>query len=205
MLLGMPTLGWSMVLFLGTVYIFALIFREALGRGDDTEYVTDMFDTVPRSMYTTFRCSFGDCTSPAGVPIFEHVQEHYGWFWSVLYCGFVYLVTIGLFNVISAIFVEATMKSAADLADKTKQARLQDIDLWSKQVSKLIRRLVRRHMPEPLFLFACSWEEHCSESLKDRLAEARTSMMSDIPDEECTERLYVTDKDGSRLQCAFIF
>merc|ERR1719487_2407787 len=115
-----------MVLFFCTIYIFALIFREALGRVEEP-VVTEMFDSVPRSIFTVFRCSFGDCSGPGGVPIFEHVQIHYGWVWSLTYCGFEYLITIGLFNVMCAMMG----------------------GMMSVQVTSLLRRLVRRYSPEP--------------------------------------------------------
>jgi hypothetical protein len=197
MFLGMPTLGWSMVLFMGPIYVFALLFRESLGR-DDHEHVSEMFDSVPRSIYTTFRCAFGDCSSATeGFPLFEYVHLHYGWGWSLVYCMFIYIITIGLFNVISAIFVEATMKSAAEQANRTKQARLRDDDLWSLNVSTLIRRLVRQHSPEPRSLFVCSWEMHMNIPLKQRLEDEHAKV--DMLDVEWQERLVVSDKDGKHV------
>jgi hypothetical protein len=192
---GMSTLLWSMVLFFCTIYVFALVFREALGR-DSREHVMPMFDSVPRSIYTTFRCSFGDCSAPGGVPIFEHVQDFHGWVWSMVYCTFTYLVVIGLFNVISAIFVEATMRSATALDLRTKQERLQNDDLWSVQVKCLIRHLVRRHPPEPEELFSYSWDEHCCMSIRDKLHEVRVEDYGDIPDDEWIERLLLLDNQG---------
>merc|ERR1712061_792207 len=105
---GFPTLIWSMVLFLLVIYITSLLFHEFFGKAP-VEHVSDYFDNVPRSMFTTFRCAFGDCSAAGGVPIFEHVQDSHGFMASVLYCLFTFTITVGLFNVISAIFVESTM------------------------------------------------------------------------------------------------
>merc|ERR1712232_1403932 len=105
---GMSTLGWAIVLFTLCVYIVALLFREYLGRREHPE-ILKYFNTVPRAMFTIFRCSFGDCTTDNGAPIFEYVDQHYGFVYSLTYCTFVFVMTVGLFNVISAIFVESTL------------------------------------------------------------------------------------------------
>merc|ERR1719330_211531 len=126
MLGGVQTLVWSMVLFLLMVYVLALIFRELLGRKADHVEVFQLFNSVPRSMFTTFRCSFGDCSTVGGAPLFEQVQLDYGGAHSLFYSLFVFTVTIGIFNVISAIFVESTMAAAMALEQGKRSARLQD-------------------------------------------------------------------------------
>lgn len=100
------------------------------------------FNSVPRSMFTTFRCSFGDCSTSGGVPIFEYVNESYGAAASIFYCLFVFGVTIGIFNVISAIFVESTMAAASELQTSKKKARLQDEQLWNSKITHLCRSIV---------------------------------------------------------------
>jgi len=138
---GMTTLMWSMLLFLVVVYITALLFREFFGRRK-VDNVFELFNTVPRSMLTTFRCSFGDCSTAGGVPIFEYVHESYGGFASLCYCIFVFSITIGIFNVISAIFVESTMNAASALDRAEKNARLADRELWNTRITTLIRAMV---------------------------------------------------------------
>jgi len=137
MLGAMPTLAWSMVLFFLVIYIVALLFREFFGN-TPKEHISEYFHDVPRSMLTTFRCAFGDCSSGGGVPIFEHIHLHYGAAASIFYCFFVFSITIGLFNVISAIFVESTMAAAMDMQQKKKEARQRDELLWSTSISALI-------------------------------------------------------------------
>jgi len=138
---GMPTLGWSMILFFMVVYLVSLLFREAFGR-KEKENVYEFFNSVPRSMFTTFRCSFGDCSTSGGMPIFEHVHNEYGAVASIFYCFFIFAITIGLFNVISAIFVESTMAAAMSLEVAKKKGRLADKRLWNTRISTLIKRLM---------------------------------------------------------------
>merc|ERR1719330_1047871 len=112
------------------VYVLALVLREMLGR-EQHDHIWELFNSVPQSMFTTFRCSFGDCTTLDGAPLFQHVQGDYGGWFSLFYCLFVFSFTIGVFNVISAIFVESTMAAAMALEQGRKQSRLQDPVRWS--------------------------------------------------------------------------
>merc|ERR1712232_813483 len=100
----------------------------------EAENVKEYFDAVPRSIFTTFRCAFGDCAARGGVPIFEFVYDHHGALHVGVYCVFVFVTVIGLFNVISAIFVETTMAAAMSLVNERKMNRLRDVDLWATSV-----------------------------------------------------------------------
>lgn len=138
---GITTLGWAIVLFLLIVYVAALLFREFFGR-KEYENVYEYFENVPRSVYTTFRCSLGDCSAQGGVPIPEHVQLHYGALHSFGYALYSFFVTIGLFNVVSAIFVEATMQAGMNIELNKKKARLADQTLWATRIANITRGLI---------------------------------------------------------------
>merc|ERR1712241_1112084 len=88
------------------------------------------------------RCSFGDCTTDGGTPIFEHVTLFRGGVWSFVYSGFNFIVVIGLFNVISAIFVESTMAAAAKLQVSKLKKRLNDESRWAVNFVILLRALL---------------------------------------------------------------
>eukprot|EP00929_Paragymnodinium_shiwhaense_P095373 TRINITY_DN5647_c0_g1_i1.p1 TRINITY_DN5647_c0_g1~~TRINITY_DN5647_c0_g1_i1.p1 ORF type:complete len:728 (-),score=123.56 TRINITY_DN5647_c0_g1_i1:87-2270(-) len=138
---GLPTLGWALLLFIFSVYIVALLCREFLGRAEH-EGIYEYFNNVPRAMITAFRCSFGECDSIDGTPIFESVDAKYGMGFSILYCLFAFTMSIGMFNVISAIFVQSTMAAATAMKAKQKKARLQDEDLWASRVSTIVRKML---------------------------------------------------------------
>jgi hypothetical protein len=147
---GMPTLAWSMVVFLLAIYLVSLVFRDSLGPDPSVtetmsgrnSIVERYFENVPRSMLTVFRCSFGDCSTDQGTPIFEHVTETYGWFWSFVYCTFLFIVVVGLCNVISAIFVQATLASGKMLAVRKRDARLEDETRWATNFMVILRSLL---------------------------------------------------------------
>lgn len=140
-LAGVYTLVWSLLLFLVVLYVVALVFRETLGR-KKKENIFELFRNVPRAMFTTFRCSFGDCNSKLGVPIFEYVTSEYGPAMSVFYSLFTFIVVVVLFNVISAMFVESTMEAAQSIALTKRRERMQDESLLVTRIAILVRRIM---------------------------------------------------------------
>eukprot|EP00929_Paragymnodinium_shiwhaense_P114172 TRINITY_DN824_c0_g5_i1.p1 TRINITY_DN824_c0_g5~~TRINITY_DN824_c0_g5_i1.p1 ORF type:complete len:676 (-),score=116.54 TRINITY_DN824_c0_g5_i1:402-2429(-) len=142
---GLTTLFWAMVLYGFTVFVVSLMFREALGQREEVEDVYEYFSDVPRAMFTVFRCSFGDCDAREGKPIFEQVVVSYGPVHSFLYFVFMFVMTIGLFNVISAMFIEATVAAAATMRQHQKKARLQNEELFATRVFTILRKLAEWH------------------------------------------------------------
>jgi len=164
---GLAALGWAVVLFIIFIYVVALLFRESLGPNPtrvSDERIGPYFQTVPRAMFTIFRCSFGDCSTSGGTPLFEHVIEVYGWFWSFAYCCFVFMVVIGLFNVISAIFVENTMASASEIASRKRRELLGDQERWATNVAELLQALLNESHPDLPELNGLE-EDQCDELL----------------------------------------
>lgn len=152
---GALTLFWAVILLLLIVYVCALLCREIFGSTPHDE-VYDYFKTVPRSMFTVFRCSFGDCSSRRGVPIPEYINIHYGWFASLLYCMFLFSVAIGLFNVISAIFVESTLSANAEATSKAKTTRFLDDELWADSVTTVLKEMLYTY-PKYAYLAEGDW------------------------------------------------
>merc|ERR1712176_614784 len=97
------------------MYIAALVCRDTLGRSDIAG-VREEFDSVPRSIFLVFRCTFGDCSTVGGAPIFGQVANTPGGrIYCILYGLYVFFVSVGLFNIIAAIFVNNTMEAAQNL------------------------------------------------------------------------------------------
>jgi hypothetical protein len=138
---GMITLGWALVLVFLMIYATSLVCRELLGH-TYVEHVSEHFKSVPRSLLTISRCTFGDCSSDSGVPIIEHVARSYGYIWGACYFLFMAFLSIGFFNVITAIFLDRTLAAAAENTMRKQQERLADKHLWAASVSILIRRIL---------------------------------------------------------------
>jgi len=155
MLGGLTTLAWAVVLFMIIVYVAALVFKEGLESLQSTGVMKEQFETVPISMFTIFRCSFGDCSTKNGTPFLEHMRKE-NVYWTLAFSAFIFFMVIGLFNVISAIFVESTMAAAADIAWKKNQKKLDDEVRWSTCIMIFLRALLElTPMDAPEF----SWED----------------------------------------------
>jgi len=161
---GMTTLAWSLVFLVASMYVFSLVFRVGLGPDSDTEAAVtnaDMawyFRSVPRSIYTVFRCSFGDCSTTTGTPLLELVAEEAGPAASLLFCGFFFIMVVGMFNVISAIFVESTLLAAAEASNEKLRSRLNDPQIWTKNVIRILQHLLLRHDEEVHTMMFEDWK-----------------------------------------------
>lgn len=140
---GMRTLFWSMILILIPLYAVALILRDTVGRlsleASDPAY---NFSSLALSMFTIFRCVVsGDCTNMNGEPIIFLITEKYGWWYGVMYCILMLLMTFGLFNVIVALYVENTVAAAKHNDVLQLRQRLTDNKRLSLKARKLVNQL----------------------------------------------------------------
>merc|ERR1712032_1263377 len=122
------------------IYVVALTFRAGFGpppteTEEDTSSRAYYFANVPRAMLTTFRCSFGDCSTQGGTPIFEFATSEGGPSGTLLGVAlncFIFTCSIGLFNIISAVFLERVMNYQQTLELHEQHERLSDKKLWKK-------------------------------------------------------------------------
>jgi hypothetical protein len=145
---GTPTLLSAIALFLLVVFMTSLFFREFFGQtpkiADCEECgdidITEYFGNVPRAMLTVFRFFFGDFSTIQGVNLYEAIQVHYGTGAQLFVCLVFFFVMIGVFNVITAIFVESTLAAAATLDRKKLLSRLSNSQLWIERIHLLINK-----------------------------------------------------------------
>jgi len=138
---GLVTLGWSFVPFFLVLYTVCLVCRETLGNGG-AENVGPYFDTVPRALLTMLRCGFGDFSSRTGVPIIEYVMDAHGILWGFFYAVFVFFISVGLFNVIAAVFLDSTLTATAEQQKRKLQGRLADKELWYTRAFTIVKNLL---------------------------------------------------------------
>merc|ERR1719195_2039711 len=95
-------------------------------------------------MLTTFRCSFGDCSTLMGTPIFGSTfGPANGAVLSFTMSALIFFTTVGLLNVISALFLERIMANAEATTLRSQQDRLNNKKLFNREVQKLLRILQR--------------------------------------------------------------
>jgi hypothetical protein len=162
-LIGVPALFWTIVLLSLVVVLVGLCFRLAIGppygepeliprcgTGDgpmDAEgcephvlYAEEYCGDVMRCSFTIFRCIIGDCSSKGGQSLAAHLSHGFGVRFDATYLLGMIVIIFGLFNVITAIFVEATM---AGLKYNEAKQKI-EMKYQSMYVEKMLRKLVKR-------------------------------------------------------------
>lgn len=141
---GMRTLFWAMVLLLVSVYVLGVMATQTVGREKEARipFQEDLFSTVPKSMFTVFRCLANDCVNKDGRPLLAQLQHSFGWLFVLVYALAFILLTFGLFNLIAAIFVESTILNAKTNDQKIAAARHREDVRVAKKLKKLIHKFM---------------------------------------------------------------
>jgi len=126
---GVRVMFWSIVLLAFLIYLLAVVMKTV------TDGMFLEFESIPASMFTLFRCFTEGCTSYDGTPLQERLRIQYGGVFMIAYMLVTIFITIGLFNLIMAIFIENV--ASAQLAK-----RQCEIGLTTKQTEALIRRTI---------------------------------------------------------------
>eukprot|EP00927_Polykrikos_kofoidii_P021404 TRINITY_DN20251_c0_g4_i1.p1 TRINITY_DN20251_c0_g4~~TRINITY_DN20251_c0_g4_i1.p1 ORF type:complete len:618 (-),score=68.99 TRINITY_DN20251_c0_g4_i1:13-1659(-) len=100
LLCGFRVLLWAQVLLAVIIYIGGIVMTQLVG-----EFQPE-FRSLPASMFTLYRCFTDGCSAYDGTPLHERLRREYGaavfftWILSHVF------VTLGIFNLIMAVFVE---------------------------------------------------------------------------------------------------
>jgi len=138
---GLRTLMWAFVLLFFAVYPMSLVLTQFIGHVEEDQYMKELFETVPRSMLTVFRCVIGDCNYSNGTPAVLDLVDRYGMLWIPMYVTVMLIITFGLFNLIMAIFVDNALTDAKRQERAEKLRRLKDRALQKEATAKLLELL----------------------------------------------------------------
>jgi len=157
---GGRTLCWAFALVLVALYIISVFAAMTIGRSEKALEgdVQAHFMSVPRSMFTVFRCYTGECIATNGMPIAAVLMEEYGAGFGILYLLTYMMVTLGLFNVILAVYVDITLKAARqhDVINKLQH------DHESIRVAHTTRQLLKMFVAaEQAFNSVSDSDRHC--------------------------------------------
>jgi len=147
LLSGMGTLMGVGGFYVCFIYIVSLVFRAVFGPDPMVEAERKLapedmqwyFETLPRAMLTTFRCSFGDCSTMDGTPILGSMfGPGNGAVINVAMALFIFFTTVGLMNVISALFLERIMTNAQKKTFQEQHERLNNRTLFNRKTQNFL-------------------------------------------------------------------
>lgn len=141
---GVRTLCWAMVLLFATIFVIALFMSNTIGRSIVVEEYFDeeadtFFGSVPRCMFTAFRCFSGDCDSGRGVSLASELSALLGVQFDVPYAFAVMFVNFGMFNLIIAVYIEATMEATKQACRSSKSMKSHNL-----MVAMIVKDLAKR-------------------------------------------------------------
>ncbi|CAE7247732.1 unnamed protein product [Symbiodinium natans] len=105
--------------------------------------ISDMYgqeycSSVLTCMFTIFRCMIGDCTSTGGRSLTAIWSDGYGWPFYLFYSFCMVCTIFGMFNIITGIFVEATMNGLKEQEIHRKYAQAYESNYMTEQLAKLV-------------------------------------------------------------------
>ncbi|CAE7030629.1 Scn11a [Symbiodinium natans] len=111
---GLRVLFWAVVLLLLCMYLLGVVTKTFFWKHPE-------FETVPDAMFTNFRCFTDGCADLDGRPLQERLRrEDGGGIFMFAYILLFLFVTIGIFNLIMAVFID----NVADGSTKKRQREL---------------------------------------------------------------------------------
>jgi len=146
---GLKTLFWAVCLLFFMIYVIAVFLTIMLGNTPTTagvEFETERresFSTVPKSMFTTFRCLLVvDCTTSQGKPLLTMMFTHYGFLVVMTYVFCYVIIGIGVMNLIMAIYIENTLDSAKKIKGANRLDRNKESIRIARQMKALTVKLL---------------------------------------------------------------
>lgn len=140
---GIRTLTLAFTLLVCVIYVIAGFATYTIGASEEAERLlgsSQYFRNLPLSMFTAFRCFTGECTNDLGYPMTSILAQELGPTFVAAYIVSYMLVTMGIFNVILAVYVEITMKAAKETEATTAEQYARE----SIRVARTTRELLKK-------------------------------------------------------------
>jgi len=139
---GIWTLSLAFVLLFAVLYVIAGFATISFGHSNDiSDYdLEEYFYNIPISMFTAFRCFTGECTTVDGRSITSILASLYKTPFVLSFVVSYMLVTMGIFNVILAVYVDITMKAAKE----NDALNAEQYSRESLRIARCTRELLKR-------------------------------------------------------------
>ncbi|CAE7739884.1 Cacna1a [Symbiodinium pilosum] len=182
LLAGVRTLLLAFVLLFAVLYVIAGFATMTIGSAERTVEMGfhGYFDNIPTSMFTAFRCFTGECINDDGRPLQTMLATEYGFIFVFFYVASYMLVTMGIFNVILAVYVDITMKAAkesdAQGADQNKRESI--------RVARTTRELIK--------IFSAAYNAFRDQSSADEEQPIKPISASEFMEDGMTDQVHIT-------------
>lgn len=168
-IIGIPSLLWVLFMFIFVLVMFGMFGRMMFGpqpgqdsqywtkrcgmKGDDVQTINDpdcplalmfgeeFFGSVGISMFTCFRFMLGDYSSRAGVSISVTFAQEFGAGFMVAYVAWMIVVIFGLFNIITAIFVDTLTAGLKHNEEQRKRGQQYEHAFVRKKMVNVMNRI----------------------------------------------------------------
>jgi len=139
---GFRTLFLSFALLFAVLYVIAGFATMTIGRDDLVAQLglTTHFKNIPSSMFTAFRCFSGECFAESGLPIAAVLEQSHGLPFVLGYVLCYMLVSLGIYNVILAVYVDITMRAAKESEAVTAEQHSRE----SIRIARTTRELLKK-------------------------------------------------------------
>eukprot|EP00929_Paragymnodinium_shiwhaense_P086571 TRINITY_DN4707_c0_g1_i1.p1 TRINITY_DN4707_c0_g1~~TRINITY_DN4707_c0_g1_i1.p1 ORF type:complete len:769 (+),score=131.02 TRINITY_DN4707_c0_g1_i1:76-2382(+) len=141
----LPLFYASSVLFF-IFFIMSVMLRQTIGVEEiplNDIYGTIMFNSVPWTFFIVFRMFMGDDSLPDGTPLAMHLQVRYGYLFMIPYIFCYMLIVFGVFNTITATFVEAVIESSQQSTAPTACERLRTVQLLRQILLNMVGQRIQ--------------------------------------------------------------
>lgn len=138
---GVKTLVLAFTLLFTVLYVISGFATMTIGSSRKTIEMglQRYFLTIPDSMFTCFRCFTGECVNDSGQPIHAMLADAFGPIFVFPYVASFMLVSLGIFNVILAVYVDITMKAA-----KENDLTVEQHNRESIRIARIARELLKK-------------------------------------------------------------
>eukprot|EP00435_Cladocopium_sp_Y103_P036623 s2767_g9.t1 len=194
---GVKTLVLAFTLLFTVLYVISGFATMTIGGSQKTIDLglQRYFLTIPDSMFTCFRCFTGECVNDSGQPIHAMLADAFGPIFVFPYVASFMLVSLGIFNVILAVYVDITMKAA-----KENDLTVEQHSRESIRIARIARELLKK-FAAAFRLFQDMNEEGNSASPKINISKSNGFMDADVLESiAITKELFLMVIQDRRVQ-----
>eukprot|EP00931_Biecheleriopsis_adriatica_P086509 TRINITY_DN6116_c1_g1_i1.p1 TRINITY_DN6116_c1_g1~~TRINITY_DN6116_c1_g1_i1.p1 ORF type:complete len:854 (-),score=179.09 TRINITY_DN6116_c1_g1_i1:74-2554(-) len=167
---GLRALFWAVILLLFLIYALGVVMKTIAGEMEPE------FNSVTAAMFTLFRCFTEGCAAYDGTPLTEKLHMKLGGSFVVAYFLISMMVTVGIFNLIMAVFIDNVTKSQ-------QQRKQKEIGETAESIEADLKIQITKFILNPYGLESAEDKATVS-SFTERLSEKARGELARLTDDE---------------------